>query len=107
MDMDNVLLAYAPVLLFGALFFRSFWREPRQFRNGIFLSFSASVHCSPTPRSTVCSRGGAYMITSLFMAPACRGDKPTPLLRGRIDKAVASWKKQGRKKNHRFRRSGG
>ncbi|MFT8530409.1 MAG: YdcF family protein [Bifidobacterium aquikefiri] len=34
----GIVLLYIPVLLFGGLFIVSFWREPRQFRNSIYLS---------------------------------------------------------------------
>ncbi|MFT8704063.1 YdcF family protein [Bifidobacterium aquikefiricola] len=36
--MIGIALLYAPVLLFGGLFIYSLWREPRQFRNSIYLS---------------------------------------------------------------------
>lgn len=189
----DALLINSPTILFGLLFFWSFWREPRQFRNGLFLSLFliclgttcmlyfdngwlwvlsillfilatfigmlflivntfvvirkeglslvsllpallaiAYVVCfiaapvvivSPTPlwfmsiMLLILLEGfwfffsfGSLLIYSTFyrLLPRRRvydyiiihgaglqGDKPTPLLRGRIDKAVALWKKQG------------
>lgn len=200
----DALLINSPTILFGLLFFWSFWREPRQFRNGLFLSlfliclgttcmlyfdngwlwvvvaalidlmaFAGLVFLFSDTFIVIRREGfslvallpamlaatflvcfiGVPMVMILFPVPfwfmmltlllmlegfwfflsfgsllvystfyrllprrrtydyiiihgaGLQGDKPTPLLRGRIDKAVSLWEKQG--KRGKFIASGG